>query len=73
MLAKVQSFVLVGIDAIRCEVECDVSQRGPTKTTLVGLAPSAVKESVERGRGAIINSGFAFPMQAVLINSPRPT
>ena len=68
MLAKVQSFVLVGIDAIRCEVEADVSQRGLSKVTLVGLAQSAVKESVERVRRAMINSGFAFPLHAVLIN-----
>jgi magnesium chelatase family protein len=68
VLAKVHSFVLVGIDAIRCEVEADVSQRGLSKVTLVGLAQSAVKESVERVRRAIINSGFAFPLHAVLIN-----
>ncbi len=68
MLAKVQSFVLVGIDAVRCEVEADVSQRGLSKVTLVGLAQSAVKESIERVRRAMINSGFAFPLHAVLIN-----
>ncbi len=68
MLAKVQSFVLVGIDAVRCEVEADVSQRGLSKVTLVGLAQSAVKESVERVRRAMINGGFAFPLHSVLIN-----
>ena len=67
MLAKVQSFVLVGIDAVRCEVEADVSQRGLSKTTLVGLAQSAVKESVERVRRAMLNGGFAFPLHTVLI------
>ena len=67
-LAKVQSFVLVGIDAVRCEVEADVSQRGLSKVTLVGLAQSAVKESVERVRRAMINGGFPFPLHAVLIN-----
>jgi hypothetical protein len=36
MLAKVHSFVLIGIDAIVCEVEADVSQRGPAKTTMIG-------------------------------------
>jgi magnesium chelatase family protein len=68
VLAKVNSFVLVGIDAVRCEVECDVSQRGLSKVTLVGLAQSAVKESIERVRRAMINGGFAFPLHAVLIN-----
>src|SRR5947209_12956784 len=68
MLAKVHSFVLIGIDAIVCEVEADVSQRGLSKTTLVGLPQTAVKESVERVRRAIINSGFAFPSHALAIN-----
>jgi len=68
VLAKVHSFVLVGIDAILCEVEVDVSQRGLAKTTLVGLAQTAVKESIERVRRAIINSGYGFPGHALLIN-----
>ena len=49
MLAKVHSFVLIGIDAIVCEVEVDVSQRGLSKTTIVGLAQVAVKESIALG------------------------
>ena len=68
VLAKVHSFILVGIDAVPCEVECDVSQRGLSRTTLVGLAQAAVKESVERVRRAMINTGFAFPLHTVLIN-----
>lgn len=68
MLAKIQSFVLVGIEAIACEVEVDVSQRGMSKTVIVGLAQTAVKESIERVRRAIINSGFAFPQHGLLIN-----
>jgi magnesium chelatase family protein len=68
MLARVDSFVLIGIDAIRCEVEADVSQRGLSKVTLVGLPQAAVKESIERVRRSIINCGFAFPMHAVAIN-----
>ena len=68
MLAKVHSFVLIGIDAIVCEVEVDVSQRGLSKATIVGLAQAAVKESIERVRRAIINSGDAFPSHAILIN-----
>jgi magnesium chelatase family protein len=68
VLAKIHSFVLVGIDAISCEVEADVSQRGLQKVTLVGLPQAAVKESVERVRRAIINSGYSFPGHAVLVN-----
>src|SRR5437868_10631197 len=68
MLARVHSFVLVGIDAVQCEVEVDVSQRGLSKAVMVGLAQAAVKESIERVRRAIINSGFPFPGHALLIN-----
>jgi magnesium chelatase family protein len=68
VLARVHSFVLVGIDALLCEVEVDVSQRGLAKTTLVGLPQAAVKESVERVRRAMINSGYAFPGHALAIN-----
>jgi magnesium chelatase family protein len=68
MLAKIESFILLGIDATLCEVEVDVSQRGLERTTIVGLAQTAVKESIERVRRAIINSGFAFPSHTLLIN-----
>ncbi len=68
MLATVHSYVLTGIDAILCEVEVDVSQRGLAKTTIVGLAQTAVKESIERVRRAMINGGFPFPGHALLIN-----
>ena len=68
MLATVHSFILVGIDAQRCEVEVDVSHRGLARTVIVGLAQTAVKESIERVRRAIINSGYAFPQHALLIN-----
>src|SRR5437870_13087840 len=60
MLAKTQSFVLIGIDPLLCEIEVDCRQRGLEKTTVVGLAQAAVKESIERVRRAIINSGFAY-------------
>ncbi|CAN5525207.1 YifB family Mg chelatase-like AAA ATPase [soil metagenome] len=68
MLAKVHSFILVGIDPLHCEVEADVSQRGLAKTTIVGLAQMAVKESIERVERAIVNCGYAFPGHSILIN-----
>jgi magnesium chelatase family protein len=58
VLARIHSFVLIGIDAILCEVEVDVSKQGLEKTTVVGLPQAAVKESIERVRRAIINSGY---------------
>src|SRR4051812_18960921 len=68
MRARVHRFVLVGIGAVRCEVEVDVSQRGLAKTVMVGLAQAAVRESIERVRRAIINSGYPFPSHALAIN-----
>ncbi|MEL7237506.1 MAG: YifB family Mg chelatase-like AAA ATPase [Planctomycetota bacterium] len=67
-LARVQSFVLVGIDAVACDVEVDASARGKNHTVIVGLAQTAVKESVERTRRAIQNSGHPTPQGKVLIN-----
>jgi magnesium chelatase family protein len=68
MLAQVHSFVLQGIDPLACEVEVDVAERGLAKTTIVGLPDAAVKESIERVRSAISNSGFSFPMTRMLVN-----
>lgn len=68
MLAKVFSFVLIGIDPLHCEIEVDCRQRGLEKTTVVGLAQAAVKESIERVRRAIINSGFAYTAHGALVN-----
>jgi len=68
MLAQVHSFVLQGIEPMPCEVEIDVSDRGLPKTTIVGLPDAAVKESIERVRSAIINSGYPFPMSRLLVN-----
>jgi magnesium chelatase family protein len=68
MLAQVHSFVLQGIDAIACEVEVDVADRGLAKTTIVGLPDAAVRESLERVRSAIHNSGYPFPASRLLVN-----
>ncbi|MBI1373676.1 MAG: YifB family Mg chelatase-like AAA ATPase [Phycisphaera sp.] len=68
MLAQVHSFVLQGIDAIGCEVEVDVADRGLSKTTIVGLPDISVKESIERVRSAVLNSGFPFPTNRLLVN-----
>ena len=69
MLAKVHSFVLQGIDAIRCEVEVDVNAKVfDVPPLIVGLADTAVRESLDRIRSALFNSGFAFPDNRVLVN-----
>lgn len=68
MISRVHSFVLQGIDAIACEIEADLSTVGLPKTTVVGLPDVAVKESMERVRTALLNSGFRFPQTRITIN-----
>lgn len=68
MLAQVHSFVLQGIEPIACEVEVDVGEAGMPKTTIVGLPDAAVKESIERVRSAIVNSGYPFPLTRLTVN-----
>lgn len=67
MLAKVVSCGLFGIDGYRIDVEVDLSQGLPEYTT-VGLPDSAVKESKERVRTAIKNSGYDFPVKKITVN-----
>ncbi len=67
MLAKVISFSLFGIEAYPIEIEVDVS-RGLPAITLVGLADAAIKESRERVKSAIKNSGFDWPAERITIN-----
>lgn len=67
MLAKIRSFALVGIDAVPVDVEVDASP-GLPKTILVGLAETAVKESVHRIERALANLGFDRPTGRTIIN-----
>jgi len=60
MLATVFSGALVGIDGLLVEVEVDVAFGMPLFTT-VGLPEGAVRESKDRVRSAIKNSGYEFP------------
>lgn len=69
MLARVQSSLLQGIEALPCEVEVDHDPKAIDKfPVIVGLPDAAVKESVERVKSALLNSGFAFPVGRTLIN-----
>lgn len=67
MLAKVSSCALVGLDGVLVEVEVDTS-RGMPSLIIVGLPDAAVKESSERVRAAIKNSGLVFPGKRITIN-----
>jgi magnesium chelatase family protein len=68
MLARIHSMALTGIDARPCEIEVDVTGRGFGIPNIVGLADSAIKESVDRMRSALTNSGFALPRSRTTIN-----
>ncbi len=67
MLAKVKSRTILGIDSYPVEVEVDISNGLPA-FELVGFAHSTVKESRERVRAAIKNSGFEFPNRRITVN-----
>ncbi|HUV49585.1 MAG TPA: YifB family Mg chelatase-like AAA ATPase [Anaerolineae bacterium] len=67
MIAKILSSAVIGIDAYLVEVEVDIAQGLPTFTT-VGLPETAVKESKERVKSAINNSGYSFPDDRITVN-----
>ena len=73
MLFKTLSAAVYGIDAELVEVEVNLTPRSPdsqneTIVTVVGLPDLAVRESRERIRAAINNSGFFFPIYRITIN-----
>ena len=73
MLFRTQSAAVYGIDADLVDIEVDLTPaRGesdaPSSVTIVGLPDAAVRESRERIRAAINNSGFFFPFHKTTIN-----
>ena len=67
VLAKILSSAVIGIDAYLVEVEVDITQGLPSFTT-VGLPEASVKESKERVKSAIMNSGYSFPSDRITVN-----
>lgn len=67
MLAKVKSFALTGLEGSPIEVETDINNGIPSYE-LVGLPDTAVKESKERVRSALKNSGLKFPINKITVN-----
>jgi magnesium chelatase family protein len=67
MLAKVFSYGVLGIEAYPIEIEVDVS-RGLPAVNIIGLADTAIKESRERVKSAIKNSGFGWPAERITIS-----
>lgn len=66
-LSIVYTRAQLGVDAPRVTVETHLSNGLPS-LTIVGLPEMAVRESKERVRSALINSGFEFPNRRVTIN-----
>ena len=67
MLAKVTSFALIGLESTLVDVEVDIS-RGLPSQTIVGLPDAAVRESSERVRAAMVNSGLVHPRARLTVN-----
>ena len=67
MLATVLAATLHGLDGRPVRVEVDVAP-GLPGFTIVGLADIALRESRERVRGALRNSGFVLPPRRITVN-----
>ncbi len=67
MISKVSSFALYGLEGKSVEIEIDINNGLPS-FEIVGLADTAVKESKERVRSAVKNSGRMFPTKKITAN-----
>src|SRR5262249_39258256 len=67
MLAKVLSVALVGLDAHLIDVEVDIAG-GLPQFSVVGLPDATVKESRDRVRSALKNTGYHFPAKKITVN-----
>ena len=67
MLARLRTAALFGVEACPVHVEVDVSF-GLPGFTMVGLPDASVRESRDRVRSAIRNSGFEFPAHRIVVN-----
>ena len=67
MIARIASSTVIGIDANLVEVEVDIAKGLPSFFT-VGLPEAAVRESKDRVKSAIKNSGYSFPADRITVN-----
>lgn len=67
MIYKVKSGILNGVGGYPIDIEIDIS-KGIPYFNIVGLAGMEVKESKERVRSAINNSGYEFPLKRIIVN-----
>ncbi len=68
VISRLHSVAFNGIEAVPVEIEVDVNRGGFANAAVVGLPDPAVKESIERVRSALENSGFEFPRYRTVIN-----
>ena len=67
MLARIATFAIDGVDPRHVWVEVDI-RSGLPAFTIVGLGDAAVRESRDRVRSAIMNSGYDFPQTRITAN-----
>ena len=67
MIARIFSSCVLGVEAYEVSVEADISG-GLPGISIVGLPDMAIKESRDRIKSAIKNSGFSFPTRKITIN-----
>jgi len=73
MLAKIKTCSIYGLTVSDIDVEVDINNGLPV-INIVGLPDMALKESKERVRAAINNSGLEFPLKRITVNlSPADT
>src|SRR3954447_25474219 len=70
MFALARTFALIGVGAEPVHVEVDIGGGLPS-FTIVGLPDTAVRESRERVRSALRNSGFKYPNHRITVNLAR--
>jgi magnesium chelatase family protein len=71
LISKINSAILNGLEVIQAEIEVGFS-RGIPGVTIVGLPDNAVKESRERIKFAIKNSGFEYPVGVKIVVNLSP-
>src|SRR6478672_2908987 len=67
-LFKTQTAAVYGIDAHLIDVEVDMFSGNPRDSVMVGMPDTAVRESRERIKSALANSGFGYPSKRITIN-----
>lgn len=67
MFFKLDSFALLGINAVKVAVEIHISNGLPS-FSIVGLPDKTINESKDRVKASILNSGFKFPLKKIVIN-----